>query len=148
MKNGYSRLNDQMAHFIVKIGGLDRAIEFLDTILVPKNHSNKEITLFINFSVSMHLGIKESDLVELQSNAKYRNICYRLHKEFLNLSIRKTMVLYDKKENTVMLGLRRMEEIIKDPSLDPEIYDCYLKIKKQTQKFTKYISGENKDEEA
>jgi chromosomal replication initiation ATPase DnaA len=145
MKNSYSHLNDQIAKFIVKMGGLDKAIEFLDDVLLSENDSTKRTSLFINFSVANYFSLTVEELIGDQSNAQCRNVCYILHKEFLELSIRKTGAIYRKKENAVLMGLKRINDIIKDPSLDPEVYECYLQVKKQTQKFDKYLSSEKEN---
>lgn len=141
-KNNYAYLHQQVAALIEKFGSLEKAIEFLDNILLSGMPDEEKVSFFINSSVANYFNITVDELIKEQGHARYRTVCYKLHKEFLKLSIRKTMVKYNKKENAVMLGIRSIENTIDNPAIDMEIYECYLKMKKNTNLFIKHITGE------
>ena len=151
MTNSFSKLNDLVLKFVQKVGGLDKAIHFLEEVLLSKGDESlmdgediKRISDFINSTVADHFKTTVDDLKTKQSNdhPRYRTICYQFHKEFLSLSIRETMVIYGKKENVVMRGLHSMDDVLKKPALDPELYEAYVVIKTKIQKFNNYLSNE------
>lgn len=142
MEKNYSHLQMQINDLIKKTGSVENAINFLSSVM-PNSTNREDLSLFITFSVSNHFGCTVSELIneDGNKNAGYRMVCYQLHKEFAEMSIRKTAVVYKRKENAVFKGLQRMDEIKDDPSLDIKIYECYICVKNQIQKSIEYLNG-------
>lgn len=121
------------------MGGSQNVISLLDE-LIKDADSKEKISSFITLCATQYFEISVSDLIsESKSNSSCRTICYKLQKDFAKKSIRKTMVIYNRKENAVLLGLRRMEEVIESPQSDLSLYNDYLSIKNQVQKFIQYL---------
>lgn len=130
----------QINELITKTGSVEKAIDFLSCSL-PNSSKKEDISLFITFSVANYFNISPDQLIneEGKSNAIYRMVCYRLHKECLGFSIRKTGVVYKRKENAVMRGLHMMNDIMKKPSLDIKSYECFVYVKSQILKSMEYL---------
>jgi chromosomal replication initiation ATPase DnaA len=140
LEKNYFHLQTQINELIKKTGSVENAVNFLESVM-PNSASKEDISLFITFAVANYFRIKPEDLIneDRKLNALHRMVCYQLHKECLGLSIRKTGVIYKRKENAVMLGLRRMSEIIEKPTLEIEAYQCFIFVKAQVQNSIKYF---------
>ena len=130
----------QIHELITKTGSVENAIDFLKSAL-PNSSNKEDMSLFITFSVANYYGTSANEVIkeDEKTNADYRMVCYRLHKECLGLSIRKTGTIYKRKENAVMKGLHRMNEIIEKPSLDIKAYECFIYVKNQILKSMEYL---------
>lgn len=127
---------------LIGVMGTQGAIEFLD-LIIGEGEKRKRISSFISSTASNHFGVPLEDLYsDKKANsvtARCRMICYKLHKDFLSYSIRRTGRVYNKKENTVMIALRKMNEAIDDMKLDPELHENYVIVKNSVLKFVKYV---------
>ncbi len=129
---------------LIKIYGSEKAATLIDVFIDSKNF-DLSVSNFITMCTTSFYGITSDDIKkEGRLNSSARKICYKLHKDFLKYSIRKTGGVYDRQENTVMIGIRRMEEIIKDPRSDLELYAEYISVQNQVKRFVAFL---NKDKE-
>lgn len=135
----YRNLQDKVDGLIKIVGGSENAAMLLDGLLA-KEGFNEKVSSFIDLAVALHFKISPSEIrIEGRENSDVRKICYKLHKEILNLSIRQTAALYNRTENPVMRALHRMEEIINDPRSDMMVYSSYKAIDENVQKFVKFL---------
>lgn len=142
----YRYLQGQVDRLISLMGGSENLINLFDELLRQKEDKDKKSS-FITLSVLQYFEITHDELCsDSRSNSEARTICYRLHKEFLNYSIRKTGAIYNRQENAVLKGLQRMEQVIKNPRLDSNLYNNYLNVKNQVQKFIQYLNYVNEKE--
>ncbi len=139
MKKDYNYLQSRIDKFIDMMGGSVNAMDFLDSIIDADNY-NERISIFISLNVSRYFKISFDDLKNSGKKFNHeRMVAYKLHKDVLNLSIRKIGDIYGRKESAVFNGVFRMEEIIKDPKADIDTYHSYIKIKDHTDNFVNFI---------
>ncbi len=139
MKRDYNYLQSKLDQFVNMMGGSANAMDFLDSIIDADDY-NGRVSMFISLNVSRYFKISFDDL--RNSGKKFnheRMVAYKLHKDVLQLSIRKIGDIYERKESAVFNGIFRMEEIINDPKVDIDTYHSYIKIKDHTDKFVNFI---------
>ncbi len=140
-RKDYRYLQDKIDELMHLMGGSENLISFIEEIITHKDFK-EQVSSFITLSVSQHFEITIDDIkAEEKSNSSARTICYYLHhRDFLEgMSIRRIAFIYNRKENAVWRGLGRMDEVIKDPKSDMGLYNSYLHIKSQVQKFVQFI---------
>ncbi len=129
---------------LIKMYGSEKAATFIE-IFIDSKDFDLSVSNFITMCTTSFYGITVDSLKEEgRLNASARKICYKLHKDFLKYSIRKTGRVYDRKENAVMMGIRSMEEVIKSPRSDQELYLEYISVESQVKRFVAFL---NKDSE-
>jgi len=143
-RKDYSYLQNQIDQLSFMMGGSQNIIDFLDTIIHSKSDDTK-ISSFITLSTINYFNITSKDMVESgeRTPVKARMISYVLHHTMINKSIRECGKIYDRKESAVFHALKRIEEVKKDPKLDIELYNAFMKIKEQAEKFKSLISKIN-----
>lgn len=140
----FAYLQKQIHQLTSKFGSLEKVSELLDDILNDKNDHDTQLSLYITICVANHFNISVNELINEggKVNSSYRMICYKLHKETLdNMSIRKIGAKYARKENTVFLAIKRMNEIIKDPKYDKDMFEAYKIIEVKVLRYKSYLHG-------
>ncbi len=122
--------------------GTEGAITFL-SLVVDKRDRIEKISTFISMSAANYIGVDIEDLFSEGKSCevvtKCRMICYKLHKDFLDMSIRRAGKVYGKTENTVMKSIRRMEDVMQDARRDQQLFEDYLKVRNTVRIFIKHI---------
>lgn len=127
---------------LIKIVGSENASALIDIFIESKDF-NLSVSNFITMCASSYYSISSDDIKkEGRSNSSARKICYKLHKDFLKMSMRKTGAIYERQENSVLKGIQRVEEVIEDPKSDMILYADFLAINNQVKRFVAFL---NKD---
>ncbi len=144
-----SKIEGLIERMIKEMDGSDNVVHFLELVINGEREISDRVSVYITLAVANYFKISTEELIDEGGRGRiegsYRLICYQLHKDVLEYSIRDIMKVYKRKENAVWRGLMRMDDINKNPKIDIEIYNGFMKVKEHVVKFKNYLEEYKKD---